>query len=218
MNVNPLDSNSDSSSESNSTTTKSKPSAIEVVVEQVAEESRVDHLDLGCRIEAALMTSDRPLGPKRLGTIAAAGGDPIADADLDQAVEELNALYDKTGRSFRIEHLAGGYQVMTRPEFGPVVYAAKQAKTAVSLSKAAMETLAIVAYRQPVTRSEIEGIRGVGCGEILRKLLEQRLIKVTGRADEIGRPMQYGTGREFLEAFGLASLKDLPEAKDLRTP
>jgi len=174
---------------------------------------------LPARVEAVLLTSDKPLSPRRIAeVIAAADGEAIEDAAIEAAVEHLNELYDGTGRSFRIERVAGGLRMMTRPEFGTLVSASSKARDAGRLSQAGLEALAIVAYRQPITRSDIEAIRGVACGDILRGLLERRLIKIVGRAEELGRPMLYGTGREFLEAFGLASLKDLPSAKELRQP
>lgn len=174
---------------------------------------------LASKIEAVLLTSDRPLSPRRLGeAIVAAEGGSVDDSAIEAAVAGLNEHYDATGRSFRIERVAGGLRMMTRPEFGTLVSASSKARDAGRLSQAGLETLAIVGYRQPITRADIEAIRGVACGDILRGLLERRLIKIVGRAEELGRPMLYGTGREFLEAFGLASLKDLPSAKELRQP
>ncbi len=171
------------------------------------------------RVEAILLTSERPLSVRRIGeTLAAADGRIIDEAAIEAAVAQLNEAYDQTGRSFRIERVAGGLRMMTRPEFGSLVSASLKARDAGRLSQAGLETLAIVAYRQPITRSDIEAIRGVACGDILRGLLERRLVKIVGRAEELGRPMLYGTGREFLEAFGLASLKDLPSARELRQP
>ncbi len=174
---------------------------------------------LAAQIEAVLLTSDRPLSPRRLAeVIAACGGEAMEDTTIEAAVARLNEHYDGSGRSFRIERVAGGLRMMTRPEYGTLVCASSKARDAGRLSQAGLETLAIVAYRQPITRSDIESIRGVACGDILRGLLERRLIKIVGRAEELGRPMLYGTGREFLEAFGLASLKDLPSARELRQP
>ncbi|MCC6906500.1 MAG: SMC-Scp complex subunit ScpB [Phycisphaerales bacterium] len=174
---------------------------------------------LAARIEAILLTSERPLSLRRIGeTLAAADGRGVDEAAIEEAVGHLNEVYDRTGRSFRIERVAGGLRMMTRPEFGSLVSASLKARDAGRLSQAGLETLAIVAYRQPITRSDIEAIRGVACGDILRGLLERRLVKIVGRAEELGRPMLYGTGREFLEAFGLASLKDLPNSRELRQP
>jgi len=152
------------------------------------------------------MISDRPLPAARLA-------ESIAEATLKQiteAIDALNALYESTGRSFRIEQVAGGWQIMTQPQYGELLTSMQKTKAATRLSPAAMETLAIIAYKQPVLRAEIETIRGVASGEVVRSLMERKLVKIVGRAEELGRPMLYGTTRKFLEQFGLASLKDLP--------
>lgn len=183
-----------------------------------AETASVDDM-LAARVEAVLLTSDKPLSPRRIAEAIAASGSGITEeAAVESAVAWLNDHYDQGGRSFRIERVAGGLRMMTRPEFGTLVSASMKARDAGRLSQAGLETLAIVAYRQPITRADIEAIRGVACGDLLRGLLERRLIKIVGRAEELGRPMLYGTGREFLEAFGLASLKDLPNSRELRQP
>jgi segregation and condensation protein B len=105
---------------------------------------------------------------------------------------------------------------MTLPAMAPVLAAFHKARASNRLSRAAVETLAIIAYKQPLTRAHLESIRGVACGEVLRSLLERRMITIKGRAEELGRPMLYGTTKEFLDAFGLASLKDLPSATELQ--
>ncbi len=167
--------------------------------------------DLAIRVEAALLTSDRPMGVTRLAEALGAASVKAVHA----AVEQLNAQYEQTGRSFRIEQVAGGYQVMTLPQLGQALEALSRNRQQTRLSPAALETLAIVAYRQPVLRAEIESVRGVACGEVLRSLMERRLVKIAGRAEEIGRPMLYGTTRTFLEVFGLGSLNDLPKVESL---
>lgn len=135
---------------------------------------------------------------------------------VDSAVIELNQTYEQTGRSFRIESVAGGYRVMTMSKYAPDVARLRNAKVSSKLSRPAIETLAIIAYKQPMTRAELEAIRGVSCGEVLKSLLERRLITIKGRAEELGRPMLYGTTRDFLDHFGLASIKDLPTVEELR--
>ncbi|MEX0886992.1 MAG: SMC-Scp complex subunit ScpB [Phycisphaeraceae bacterium] len=170
--------------------------------------------DLPARVEAALLTTDRALTAARLAE--ALGVD--AARPVQDAIAELNAVYEKTGRSFRIEQVAGGYQVMTLPQYADVLASLHQSRSQAKLSPAAMETLAIVAYKQPILRAEIESIRGVACGEVLRSLMDRHLVKIVGRAEEIGRPMLYGTTKAFLEVFGLASLKDLPKVEDLVPP
>ena len=138
-----------------------------------------------------------------------------ATKQITNAIETLNASYDDTNRAFRIERIAGGYRVMTREELAPLVSRLHAERQMQKLSQAALETLSILAYRQPVMRAEIEVIRGVACGEVLRGLMERRLVKIVGRAEELGRPMLYGTTKDFLNIFGLASLKDLPEVQGL---
>src|SRR5690606_6377967 len=116
---------------------------------------------------------------------------------------------------FRAERLAGGWQLLTLPTFGPLLHRLHTERQQSRLSQAALETLAIIAYRQPIMRAEVEAIRGVASGEVLRGLLERRLIKIAGRAEELGRPMLYGTTKEFLKVFGLGSLDDLPAVQGL---
>lgn len=173
-------------------------------------------------VEAILLTLERPATPAkiaealRLAAREGESGKPESPAkQVERAIDELNGLYEQSGRSFRIERVAGGVRVMTTAEFAPAVGAFQAARTPSRLSKPAVETLAIIAYRQPITRAEMESIRGVACGEVLKTLLERRLVEITGRAEEVGRPMLYGTTRRFLEQFGLASLKDLPSVGDL---
>ena len=132
-----------------------------------------------------------------------------------EAIDQLNDEYERTKRAFRIIQVAGVRQVMTLPEYGELLKRLRGDRQMARLTPAALETLAIVAYRQPILRADLEAIRGVACGEVLRGLLDRRLIRIVGRAEELGRPMLYGTTKEFLEVFGLASLKDLPQAKDL---
>jgi len=167
-------------------------------------------LPLESRVEALLVASDRPLSESRLAGLLGIAAKGSA-ARLQQCVAALNEQYDVHGRAFRIERLAGGYQVLTRAAFGPLLLRQHRDRQQSRLTPSAMETLSIIAYRQPVLRAEIEAIRGVACGEVLRGLLERRLIRIAGRAEELGRPMLYGTTQEFLRTFGLASLDDLPD-------
>ena len=158
------------------------------------------------RIEAALMVTDRPLSPAKLSEVL--GGVPAKQ--IRQAIEQLNDLYERTERSFRVEQVAGGWQILTLPRFAEIAAGIRRTRAVTKLGPAAMETLAMVAYKQPVLRADVEAIRGVACGEVLRSLMERKLVKIVGRAEELGRPMLYGTTSRFLELFGLASLKDLP--------
>ncbi len=174
----------------------------------------MDGTGLASKVEAALLTADRAVSA---GKLAEALG-LEASKPVVEAIEELNRFYDEHHRAFRIEQVAGGFRVMTRPEFGDVMAAMHKTKQQGKLSPAALETLAIVAYKQPVLRTDIETIRGVACGEVLKSLMERHLVKIAGRAEEVGRPILYGTTAQFLEVFGLSSLKDLPQAEELRKP
>jgi segregation and condensation protein B len=134
---------------------------------------------------------------------------------IRRAIKELNELYVTSDRSFRIEQVAGGYQMLTLPDFGEILKRLHQREVDAKLTKAALETLAIIAYKQPILRADIEAIRGVACGETIRSLMEKHLVKIAGRAEEPGRPILYGTTRRFLELFGLNSVKDLPQPEAL---
>jgi segregation and condensation protein B len=170
--------------------------------------------DLPLRVEAVLMSTDRAINAGKLSEIL--GG--VATKPIREAVDELNKVYTSTNRSFRIEQLAGGWQIVTLPQYAQILADLHKSRQSNKLTAAALETLAIIAYKQPVLRAEIEAIRGVSSGETVRSLLERHLVKIVGRAEEIGRPMLYGTTRQFLEVFGLATLKDLPNAGELRPP
>jgi segregation and condensation protein B len=165
--------------------------------------------------DAAAVPVATPVKPKRKGK--AKSGPQDAEAIIEKAVAILNEQYEKSGRSFRIERIAGGYRFMTLAKHARAVASLHQERESVKLSRPAIETLAIIAYRQPITRAELEAIRGVACGEVIRSLMERRLIAIVGRSEELGRPMLYGTTKHFLDAFGLATLKDLPSAQDLKT-
>ena len=158
------------------------------------------------RLEAALFVSRQPLSPRRLAKLARLPDGTKARALL----RELRRLQDESGAAFRVEQIAGGFQLLTRPALGPWVRRLLATPPENRLSAAALETLAIVAYRQPVTRGEIEAIRGVGCEEMLRQLLERDFIAISGRTDDLGRPHVYETTNRFLQAFGLARKEDLP--------
>lgn len=134
-----------------------------------------------------------------------------------EALERIQERWKEAGLAVEIQPLAGGYRVTTRPEFAEYVQRLARRPAADRLSPSLLETLSIVAYRQPVARVEVERIRGVQAGEALRNLLERRLLKVTGRSEQPGRPLLYGTTRRFLEVFGLGSLKDLPKKGDLKS-
>ncbi len=166
------------------------------------------------RVEALLFASERSLSETKMKTVLGIEDDD-ATKQIKVAIETLNSSYDSEARAFRIERIAGGYRVMTREEFAPLVSRLHAERQQQKLSQAALETLSIIAYRQPVMRAEIEVIRGVACGDVLRGLMDRRLVKIVGRAEELGRPMLYGTTKEFLAIFGLANLNDLPDVQGL---
>ncbi len=192
--------------------------ASETQTDTTTDQPTIDPQMVMPNVEVILMTADKALSAGRIAdalgiSIEQGGAKPITEA-----VDALNTIYEETGRTFRIERVAGGFRLMTLANFAETIAKQKQTRASTKLSQAALETLAIVAYRQPLTRADIEVIRGVACGEVLRSLLERHLIKIAGRADEVGRPMLYGTTRYFLEVFGMASLKDLPAGKELQQP
>lgn len=163
-------------------------------------------------VEAVLFSTDTPLSPAKVAQVAELPNRRVVKA----AVTMLNERYEQMGCTFRVESIAGGYQMMSMPEYHDVVSRLFKARSDSRLSQAAMETLAVVAYRQPVLRADIEAIRGVASGEVLRGLMEKQLVKIVGRAEVLGRPMLYGTTKRFLEIFGLSDLKDLPKVEELR--
>ncbi|MCD6364638.1 MAG: SMC-Scp complex subunit ScpB [Planctomycetes bacterium] len=176
-------------------------------------QSRQDHdADETACVEAVLFASDSPLTAAKIVQVAGLPGRRSVTA----AIHRLNERYDSQGSAFRIEPIAGGYQMLTRPEYHDVLTRLFGARSQSRLSRAALETLAIVAYRQPVLRADIEAIRGVTSGEVLRGLMDKQLVKIVARAEVIGRPMLYGTTRRFLEIFGLRNLDDLPRVEELR--
>lgn len=173
-----------------------------------------DSMPLVQVVEALLFSTDMPLSAAKLAeTCGLDSQKPIKDA-----VAELNSAYEQRQAAYRIEDRAGGYQILTLPQYADYITRLVRKKDEGRLTPAMLETLAIIAYKQPIIRADIEAIRGVGAGEVLRSLMEHNLVKIVGRAEEIGRPMLYGTTRYFLEVFGLASLKDLPKAEQLKEP
>jgi segregation and condensation protein B len=160
-------------------------------------------------VEALLFASDSPLEPDRIREVL-----ELADvAEARALVEALRARYEEEARPLAIVEVAGGYRLVTRPELAPWLVRLARSRTRQRLSRPALETLAIVAYRQPVSRPEVDAIRGVNSEGVLESLLERRLIRIAGRKDAPGRPFLYETTREFLVAFGLRDLGDLPKVE-----
>lgn len=177
-------------------------------------ESDPDSVEPSRVVEALLLTSREPLSVERLKNLAG-----IEDGrEVRALVEGLRMEYEASGRAFTVEEVGGGFRILTRAEYAPWLAKLRRREEEARLTPASLETLAIVAYRQPVLRAEVEKIRGVDAGGALRTLMERGLAKVVGRAEEPGNPMLYGTTRRFLSVFGLRSLTDLPRAKELKKP
>ncbi|MEX2140099.1 MAG: SMC-Scp complex subunit ScpB [Pirellulales bacterium] len=163
-------------------------------------------------MEAALFVAREPLSSRKIAQLV-----NLADGtEARTLIRHLNRMFDESASAFRVEELAGGFQLMTRPRFGPWLKRLLQTAVEMRLSAPALETLAVVAYRQPVLRAEVEAIRGVQSGDILRQLMERDLVRISGRADDLGRPLMYGTTKRFLQVFGLRHLDELPRAEALR--
>ena len=162
-------------------------------------------------LEAALFASARPIAVEELAAL-----DPDAETEeVVAALAELREHYDDDGHGVEIVEVGGGWQILTRPEYTEAIERAQLAARPPRLSAAALETLALIAYRQPIGRAEIEEIRGVAVGGVLKSLHERGLIEVTGRAEGLGRPLLYGTTPLFLEQFALRHLEELPRADEL---
>ena len=161
-------------------------------------------------IESLLFVSQEPLTIDRFKKIISG----TETKDLREALEDLKADYEARQGGFFLNQVAGGYQIHTRPEYMEWIKRLLQPKP-MRLSKAALETLAIIAYKQPVIRSDVEHIRGVDCGGVLRVLLERKFVRVLGRKEIAGRPLIYATTKRFLEVFDLKNLKDLPTPKEI---
>lgn len=163
-------------------------------------------------LEAALFASATPVSGDALQLMASHADD---ETTLEAALEELRQHYDSEGHGVELVEVAGGWQILTRPEYTEAIERAQLAARPQRLSAAALETLAIIAYRQPIGRAEIEEIRGVGAGAILKSLHERGLIDIVGRGEGLGRPLLYGTTASFLEQFALRHLEELPRADEL---
>jgi segregation and condensation protein B len=164
------------------------------------------------RVEAALIVAEGALTARKLAQSAA-----LLDAgESRELVEQLNAAYDATGSAFRVERVGAGYQLFTRPVFARWLDRIHERQARLKLSPPALETLTVIAYRQPITRADIEAVRGVQSAELLKQLMERGLVKIVGEDDSLGRPYLYGTTRQFLEHYGLRHLDELPNAEQLR--
>lgn len=162
-------------------------------------------------VESLIFVAETPLSLDRLASIL----EEHERSELRAALEELLADYDQPGRGIALVEVAGGYQFRSRPEHADYLKRLSRTRPP-KFGQSSLETLAIIAYRQPITRAEIEYLRGVDCGGILKTLLEKKLIKILGKKDVPGRPLIYGTTREFLELFSLKNLASLPTLKEIQ--
>lgn len=163
------------------------------------------------RLEAVLMMADEPLSAGRLGEILGCDS-----PDVRKRAAQLQKLFETDGSAFQVDLIAGGYRLLSHRAFQPWLARLRSTGGDLRLSSTAMEALAVIAYRQPVMRAELEKIRGVACGEIIRQLMEKGLVRIAGRDTSLGRPQLYGTTKRFLMAFGLNTLKDLPAVDVMR--
>ncbi len=161
-------------------------------------------------VEALIFVSGDPVPMKRLKDVL-----ELEDNEIKEAIKQLSKRYQESGSALQVMEVAGGYQLRTRPTYSVFVNRFLERKKKTSLSGPALETLAIIAYKQPITRAEIEAIRGVGIDGVLKSLMDKRLVRVAGVKEVPGRPNVYGTTKRFLEYFGIVSLKDLPPIEDI---
>lgn len=171
-------------------------------------------------IQAIVFSSDEPISSSEIvKAIKAIDGDDveITDSDIESVINEINLSYEKSNWAIKIIEVAKGYLHATKPEYAKYVGYLSSEKTKRRLSQAALETLAIIAYKQPITKPELEAIRGVDSDYMLTTLLEKKLIAISGRAESVGRPLLYRTTNEFLKYFGLKDLNDLPKPREIET-
>lgn len=165
-------------------------------------------------IESLIFAAEDPISVRKLIEII----EDVESAQIHDAIAQLKNDYDMQGRPFQIEEIAGGYQLFTRPEYYEWIVKLRKKSGETKLSQAALETLAIIAYKQPILRADLEAIRGVQSGQIIRLLMEKDIVKVVGRDESLGHPLLYGTTKKFLEYFGLKNIKDLPKVEELEAP
>lgn len=177
---------------------------------ELETQNKIKHI-----LEALLFVTSRPLSLRELRDVVS-DVEVIAEKELQPLLEALALEYETEGRSFKLEETAEGFQIRTRPEYAPWLSKLYKDRRAEKLSHAVLETLAIVAYRQPITKSEVEGVRGVDVTGPLKKCLELDLVEVVGKKEVLGRPFMYGTTNKFLKQFGLKTLEELPQIEELR--
>ncbi|HEX5544026.1 MAG TPA: SMC-Scp complex subunit ScpB [Nitrospira sp.] len=177
------------------------------------EDNRVQGMgELRAILEAVLFVSSEPLSLARLVTVM----ENVPKVEVEEALRNLGQALEQEGRGVRLIVVAGGYRLVTKQDYAPWIKRLDKAKTAAKLSRSALESLAIIAYKQPLVRSEIEEIRGVETSGVLRTLLERKLVRIVGRKEVPGRPIMYGTTKFFLEHFGLSDLSQLPPLREFK--
>ena len=180
--------------------------------EDQTQETNWDLDEIKATFEALLFVSHDPLTMEKLASVI----EGVPKVTLKATMQTLQAEYEQLGRGLFITEVAGGFVMVTRPEQHVAIKRLSKAKTTSKLSRSALETLAIIGYKQPIARGDIEKIRGVETSGVLRTLLDQKMIRIVGRQEVPGRPMLYGTGKQFLQRFGLRDLRDLPPLKELK--
>ena len=165
-------------------------------------------------VESLLFAVQEPISVRKISEII----EGAEAKEIREVIQQLREEYDTHDRVFQIEEIANGFQLLSRPEYHEWISKIRKKSGESKLSQQALETLSIIAYKQPIIRAEIEAIRGVQSGQMIRTLIEKGLVKITGRDEVLGRPLLYGTTTKFLDHFGLKSIKDLPKVEDLEMP
>jgi len=166
-----------------------------------------DEVACQSRVESILFLAKEPLPSRKIALL----GDIKDGREVRRIIARLNSRYDTRGQSFRIEQIAGGYRYMTKQAYSTWIRRLESSPALVRFSRPAIETLSVIAYQQPVMRAEVEAVRGVGCGEVIRQLMDRGFVRISGRSEDLGRPFLYSTSKRFLETFGLNTLEELPE-------
>ncbi|MCP9235006.1 SMC-Scp complex subunit ScpB [Lewinella sp. JB7] len=174
---------------------------------------------LAQHVEALIFASPQPIPlPEIQAVLEESFGLRFSDSELLESIAELRRRYDHAQHSFEVLEIAGGYQFMSKGAYHQTIGTHLRQQSTKKLSRSALETLSIIAYRQPVTRSELEKIRGVSCDYALQKLLEKELVTITGRSESVGKPLLYGVTEKFMDYFGIRSMADLPQPREFKLP
>ena len=172
-----------------------------------AEQPGEDEATRQTRVEGILFLAKEPLSSGKIAQLA----DVRDGREVRDIIAELNKQYDKRGQSFRIEQIAGGFRYLSKQAYSSWIRRLESSPAPIRFSRPVIETLSVIAYRQPVMRAEVEAVRGVGCGEVIRQLMDRGFVRISGRSEDLGRPFLYSTSKQFLATFGLNNLSELPE-------